>query len=273
MIHWRYTKGLNQDGNGNSLYTFLSFKAPQTDNASFDAVPELLYSNSSNGFGSADTWGHVITQKATGQSIDTEFTFNNNIKLIANKKIHSATTDNDTNHDIIKISANNDNVTFGAPGFSNFDFASKIRAYAGLMTPSGQNIVSGGDVTAGGNVTASSNITAGGKCEAIYFNATSDSRAKTDLAPLSINALDLIKRVQLYSFKYKDSKLPSIGILAQDVKDVDIEGFKLVDNEEASGIDMDYMSIHESKLIYILWKAIQEQQKEIDDLKAQLGSK
>ena len=108
------------------------------------------------------------------------------------------------------------------------------------------------------------------KCEAVYFNATSDKRAKTNLKPLEINALDLIKRVQLYSFKYKDSDLPSIGILAQDVQDVNIEGFDLVDNKQASGVDMDYMSIHESKLTYILWKAIQEQQKEIEELKTQI---
>jgi hypothetical protein len=30
------------------------------------------------------------------------------------------------------------------------------------------------------------------------------------------------------------------------------------------------MSIKESKLIYILWKAIQEQQQEIEELKSQL---
>ena len=106
-----------------------------------------------------------------------------------------------------------------------------------------------------------------GSCTATYFNATSDYRAKKDFKLLDIDALELIKKVQLYSFKYKDSNQPSIGIIAQDVQDINIDGFDLVDNKEASGANFDYMSIHESKLVYILWKAIQEQQKEIEELK------
>ena len=107
-------------------------------------------------------------------------------------------------------------------------------------------------------------------CQAKYFNATSDRRAKTDIKPISQSVLPLVINTQLYSFKYKDLDTPSIGIIAQDVQDVDFDGFSLVDNKEASGQDMDYMSIHESKLVYVLWKAIQEQQKEIEDLKEQI---
>ena len=107
-------------------------------------------------------------------------------------------------------------------------------------------------------------------CEAPYFNATSDRRAKTDIQPLLINALDLVRKTQLYSFKYKETDTPSIGIIAQDVQDVNINGFKLVDNEEATGKDLDYMTIHESKLAYILWKAVQEQQKLIEDLQKEI---
>ena len=117
------------------------------------------------------------------------------------------------------------------------------------------------------------NLTSGynGSCTATYFNATSDYRAKKDFKLLDINALDLINKVRLYSFKYKDSNQPSIGIIAQDVQDININGFDLVDNKNATGDNFDYMSIHESKLIYILWKAIQEQQKEIEELRQQLN--
>ena len=48
------------------------------------------------------------------------------------------------------------------------------------------------------------------------------------------------------------------------------KGFKLVDNENATGQDFDYMTIHESKLAYILWKAVQEQQKIIEDLQKEI---
>ena len=79
-----------------------------------------------------------------------------------------------------------------------------------------------------------------------------------------------MRKTQLYSFKYKETDTPSIGIIAQDVQDVNINGFKLVDNEEATGKDLDYMTIHESKLAYILWKAVQEQQKLIEDLQKEI---
>ena len=49
------------------------------------------------------------------------------------------------------------------------------------------------------------------------------------------------------------------------------KGFKLVDNENATGQDFDYMTIHESKLTYILWKAVQELSKEIEDLKKKIN--
>ena len=114
------------------------------------------------------------------------------------------------------------------------------------------------------------NLYAGTKCEASYFNATSDRRAKTNIQPLLIDALELVRKTQLYSFKYKETDTPSIGIIAQDVQNVDINGFKLVDNEEATGKDLDYMTIHESKLTYILWKAVQEQQDMIEKLKHEI---
>ena len=55
------------------------------------------------------------------------------------------------------------------------------------------------------------------------------------------------------------------------MQDVNIKGFKLVDNENATGQDFDYMTIHESKLTYILWKAVQELSKEIEDLKKKIN--
>lgn len=139
-----------------------------------------------------------------------------------------------------------------------------------------------GDVWAEGSISAAGHmftnsyiqaqnyILAGTYMEAPYFNATSDKRAKTDIQLLSINALDLIKSVQLYSFKYKDSNKPSIGIIAQEVQDIDIQGFNLVDNIEARGENGDYMTVKESKLVYILWKAMQELSAEVEELKQQL---
>lgn len=109
-----------------------------------------------------------------------------------------------------------------------------------------------------------------GECQAGFFNATSDKRAKENFEPLSTEvALKTVVDTPLYSFDYK-SGAHSIGVLAQDLIHVDMNNFSFVGNQKASGQDGDYMNVHESKFIYLLWAAIQEQQKEIESLRAQL---
>lgn len=134
-----------------------------------------------------------------------------------------------------------------------------------LPTIFNQNVQINSTLTVSGNTTITN-----GYCKAVYFDTTSDIRAKKDIQAIDINALDIINNINVKSFTYKDTDTKSIGIIAQEIQNLDIAGFKFVDNEEASGHDMDYMSIHEGKLVYLLWKAIQEQQKEIKELKAQL---
>lgn len=104
-------------------------------------------------------------------------------------------------------------------------------------------------------------------CNALYFNATSDIRAKTNLQHASFKALNIVKSLPIYTFNYRETGSPAIGLIAQDAAKISFgSDFSLVDNETASGENGDYMTIKESKLIYILWKAIQEQQEQINDL-------
>ena len=132
------------------------------------------------------------------------------------------------------------------------------------------------DITNQGNITTQGNITATGwiktdqYMQALYFNATSDIRAKTDIKQLNIKAAELIKDLSIYTFKYKENNEPSIGIMAQDLLKLQPDGLDLVVNKNATGKDNDYMSIKEDKLIYILMKAIQEQQSEIEALKSKI---
>lgn len=107
-------------------------------------------------------------------------------------------------------------------------------------------------------------------CSAGYFNATSDKRAKENIRKADFSALAIVNSLPIYNFNYKNSDKPSIGVIAQEAAEFNIDDFSLVENIEATGENNDYMSIKESKLIYILWKAIQEQQKEIENLKSQL---
>lgn len=104
-------------------------------------------------------------------------------------------------------------------------------------------------------------------CNALYFNATSDVRAKTKVQHASFKALNIVKNLPVYTFNYKETGSPSIGLIAQDAAKISFgSDFSLVNNETASGENGDYMTIKESKLIYILWKAIQEQQEQINYL-------
>lgn len=105
-----------------------------------------------------------------------------------------------------------------------------------------------------------------GYCQANYFNATSDRRAKENIQPADFSALDIINKLPVYTFNYKNNPNTVPGLIAQDLLEAELP-LELVNNKNASGEKDDYMSIKESKLIYILWKAIQEQQAEIEELK------
>lgn len=124
-------------------------------------------------------------------------------------------------------------------------------------------------ISSANGVISSKRLTATDYCQAKYFNSTSDLRAKRGVKNAAFDALDIIKNVSVKCFQYQDEdeEAPySIGIIAQDVLDYPADKFELVNNPEASGVPGDYMTIKESKLVYILWKALQEQQEEIEEL-------
>lgn len=108
------------------------------------------------------------------------------------------------------------------------------------------------------------------KCEAKYFNALSDKRAKENICPLMSSALDIINAVQVYTFNYKNSDKTTIGLIAQEMLPYNLGGATFVSNPEATGEDGDYMSITESKLVYLLLKGMQEQQEQINHLQQRI---
>jgi DNA-dependent RNA polymerase auxiliary subunit epsilon len=115
------------------------------------------------------------------------------------------------------------------------------------------------------------NITAGGHVDSLYFNATSDKRAKENIQPATYNAIELIKELPVYTYNYKNKTETVTGILAQDLLEVQPEGLDLVSNINATGENGDYMSIKNDKLVFILMKAIQEQQEQIEKLQEELN--
>ena len=109
-------------------------------------------------------------------------------------------------------------------------------------------------------------------CEAQFFNATSDKRAKENIQPATYSALDLISKLPVYTFNYKNKDETVTGILAQDLLEAQPKELDLVSNVNATGENNDYMSIKNDKLMFVLMKAIQEQQEQIKNLEEEIVS-
>ena len=102
-----------------------------------------------------------------------------------------------------------------------------------------------------------------------YFNG-SDSRLKNSISEIG-STLDLINKLKPVSYKYnqeysEDQSVQS-GFIAQDLQDV-FKDEVYVDGLVKQGTQ--YLSVAYQNLIPILVKAIQEQQVQIEELKAKL---
>ena len=122
--------------------------------------------------------------------------------------------------------------------------------------------------------TNSSCYTQSGSLYATYFYGTSDRRLKENIKDLDLNCLDLVNNINLREFSWKADKehKPTIGAVAQELRQVLPEKYvhEFIGGQET---DDEYLSINDSKLVYLLIGAIQEQQKEIESLKAKIDGK
>lgn len=101
-----------------------------------------------------------------------------------------------------------------------------------------------------------------GTLNATTFNATSDARLKENLQPYECEAsvLDL----PVYKYDFKDGGLKDqIGCLAQDLQ-------KICPEIVTKGED-GYLSIQESKIVFLLLQEIKKQNARIDELEKKLG--
>ena len=122
--------------------------------------------------------------------------------------------------------------------------------------------------------TNSSCYTSSGNLYATYFYGTSDRRLKENIKDLDLNCLDLVNNINLREFSWKadETHKPVIGAIAQELNQVLPEKYRheFIGGQETKD---EYLSINDSKLVYLLIGAIQEQQKEIESLKAKIDSK
>jgi hypothetical protein len=97
---------------------------------------------------------------------------------------------------------------------------------------------------------------------ATAYNTSSDYRLKQDLK--DYNGLNLISEIKTYDYEWKSDNTRAFGVMAHELAEVipyAVIGEK--DGEEMQGVDY-------SKIVPILVKAIQEQQAQIDELKAKI---
>jgi len=114
-----------------------------------------------------------------------------------------------------------------------------------------QQFVHGTGQTLVGSITSNGTSTS--------YNTSSDYRLKQDLKP--INGLDLISQIKVYDYEWKSDETRAYGVLAHELQEVipqAVTGEK--DAEQMQSVDY-------SKLVPILVQAIQEQQKQIEELK------
>ena len=261
-IHWEHIKGVNQEQNSDPVYSFIEFSKISANTVS--SLPHL-YINTKNDKATATDLGYFITSKATGQQIESAFEFSSDLNVQANLTIGTDFTivpsrfNSDGYNRINGNNIINGNITFSK------NYKVRIENNTTSINPTDSPLYVAGSGYIGGAMYVDD------YCEAQYFNARSDKRAKENIKPFSGNALDIVNKINTYTFNYKNNpNQVSYGILAQDLLDVNINNFNFINNKEATGINDDYMSIKESKLVYLLIEAVKEQQKEIEDLKTEL---
>jgi hypothetical protein len=103
----------------------------------------------------------------------------------------------------------------------------------------------------------------------VLYLGTSDYRLKEDLK--DYNGLDIISQIKTYDFNWKEANKRDYGVMAHELQEVlpnYVTGAKDDINEDGS---INPQQVDYSKLVPVLIKAIQEQQAQINELKAQIN--
>ncbi len=280
MLNWKHIKGFY----GNSTYTTYTYFEFQNRNSSSVSIEETLLpcifitSTNTESPSTDYNFGHIVT---------------NNVLNTFYKDVYIRQKEGQAAPNLYVLGS----IYFSADRQEGIYFANNALNLVGLQ---GINIIAGeqddvninadiiklnatdsteinsalsvGDSNHSYNSTFYGTATISDYCKALYFDSTSDLRAKENLKPVKQSMLDLVNYMPIYTFNYKNKpEQRNLGIIAQDVQNINIDGFSLVENKNASGEDDDFMSIHESKLVYILLGAIQELSKQVEELKKKIG--
>ena len=113
-----------------------------------------------------------------------------------------------------------------------------------------------------GTTIPSTTLQVSGTITCIDINSTSDVRLKENIHSID-NALDKVMQINGVEFDWKETKEPSVGVIAQDIEEIIPEVVKI------SG---DIKTVNYNGLVGVLIEAIKEQQKQIQELKKQINN-
>ena len=243
--------------------------------------------------------GYILTNKATNISIESDWKFNNNHSLSFNEndtterakfysdnqgfylstKNWTVSDSSDSNATMMRFyEENTKKIEIGGNNYPTYilgtlevNSTTTLKGIVSIENTTNATSTTTGALQVAGGIGVGGAVYSGSSCTAVFFNATSDKRAKENIRPANYSALDLIKKLPVYIYNYKNSDETVTGLLAQDLLEAQPEELDLVSNVNATGENNDYMSIKQDKLLFVLMKAIQEQQKEINELKSEIA--
>lgn len=246
-MFYEYIKGVNQINEGTTKYTYIVWPPFSTNELKtpWIAVSESNHHNI-NEFTNEEKLGHILTTDVENPYFTNELKLTGGLTTSLIKAIESGI------------------IEFNSKTKFNHDAEFKEITVSNKFTTKFLTVT---DTANFKTINSSGLIKSNTYVEAQYFNAVSDMRLKENIEIANFSAMDVVKLLTVFTFNYKKTKEPSIGLLAQEAQNIKIEDFELVtDNNE-------YLTIKESKLVYILWKAVQELGKEIKQLKEEIKNK
>ena len=300
-VYYKWIKGCAVNSTlETGLWTYLKWGSGDVSTSVTNLPHIYTYKGKQDNPENENDLGYILTNKAADISIESHWKFNNNYSLSFNendttkraqfysdnKGFYLSTknwtiSDSSDNNAIMmrfyeentkKIEIGGNNYPTYILGTLNVNSTAILNGVVSITDTTATTNAKSGALVVTGGIGVGGAIYSGSSCTAEYFNATSDKRAKENIRPANYSALDLIKKLPVYIYNYKNNNETVTGILAQDLLEAQPEELNLVSNINATGENNDYMSIKNDKLMFVLLKAIQEQQEQIEQLKSEIAN-
>jgi len=140
--------------------------------------------------------------------------------------------------------------------------ANKTRLHANFKSGTNLHVDIDNNRVGVGTTIPSTTLQVAGTITCVDINSTSDVRLKENIHSID-NALDKVMQINGVEFDWKETKEPSVGVIAQDIEEIIPEVVKI------SG---DIKTVNYNGLVGVLIEAIKEQQHQIEELKKQINN-